>query len=483
MYPLISISKDAQTTEGTNHSVSIHLNGPSPSYPVIIPYTVSGSTDSDDHTLTSGEVVIPSGTEGKLSFELLNDGQNEGVETLVIDLDSTLNLGSKRRYTLTIFEENVAPKVTVSVSQAGEQRSQIENGVEPVAITSSVSDANMSDIHSFRWSSDSDVLNQAIAGQMYSETLTFSPQLLSSAIYNLQLTVTDNGTPPLSVTRNVYLEVVQTLAELGSEDSDGDLIPDDQEGHNDSDGDGIPDYLDAISDCNVIQQVVLEKDRFLIEGQPGVCLRKGITILTNATGGALLLDEELPKDINMKSIGGIFDFVVTNLPLPGQSYQLVLPQRLPVPANAVYRKYNAEQGWIDFIEDAQNTVSSSAGEAGYCPPPGHSSWSQGLTEGDWCVQLTIEDGGPNDDDGLANGSVVDPGVVAARVSNNTLPQAIDDNAFVSLNGTVTIDVLSNDTDADGDGLKVSRASVDIGSVSVVDNKLSYVTQHSTTGRL
>ncbi|EPN4952878.1 Ig-like domain-containing protein [Vibrio diabolicus] len=476
VYPLISISKDAQTTEGTNHSVTIHLNGPSPSYPVVVPYTVSGSTDSDDHTLTSGEVVITSGTEGKLSFELLNDGQSEGVETLVIDLDSTLNLGSKRRYTLTIFEENVAPKVSVSVSQAGEQRSQIENGVEPVTITSSVNDANMSDIHSFRWSSDSDVLNQAIAGQMYSETLTFSPQLLSSAIYNLQLTVTDNGTPPLSVTRNVYLEVVQTLAELGSEDSDGDLIPDDQEGHNDSDGDGIPDYLDAISDCNVIQQVVSEKDRFLIEGQPGVCLRKGITILTNTTGGALLLDEELPKDINMKSIGGIFDFVVTNLPLPGQSYQLVLPQRLPVPANAVYRKYNAEQGWIDFIEDAQNTVSSSAGEAGYCPPPGHSSWSQGLTEGDWCVQLTIEDGGPNDDDGLANGSVVDPGVVAARVNNNALPQAIDDNAFVSLNGTVTLDVLSNDTDADGDGLKVSRASVDIGSVSVVDNKLSYVTQ-------
>ncbi|GAJ70379.1 fibronectin type III domain protein [Vibrio sp. JCM 18904] len=84
---------------------------------------------------------------------------------------------------------------------------------------------------------------------------------------------------------------------------------------------------------------------------------------------------------------------------------------------------------------------------------------------------------------MANGSVVDPGVVAARVSNNTLPQAIDDNAFVSLNGTVTIDVLSNDADADGDGLKVSRASVDIGSVSVVDNKLSYVTQPQYYGEL
>ncbi|MDF4957097.1 hypothetical protein P3569_24840, partial [Vibrio parahaemolyticus] len=175
---------------------------------------------------------------------------------------------------------------------------------------------------------------------------------------------TDNGTPPLSVTHDVYLEVVEALAVLGSEDSDGDLIPDDQEGHSDSDGDGIPDYLDAISDCNVIQQTAAENDSFLIEGQPGVCLRKGVSILANTTGGALLLEEELPRDSDTKNIGGIFDFVVTNLPLPGQSYQLVMPQRLPVPANAVYRKYNAEQGWIDFIEDAQNTVSSSAGEAG-----------------------------------------------------------------------------------------------------------------------
>ncbi len=482
VHPLISISKDAQITEGTSHSVSVYLNGPAPSYPVVVPYTVSGSTDSSDHTLASGEVVISSGTEGKLSFDILNDGQSESAETLVIDLDNTLNLGSKRRYTLTIFEENVAPKVTVNVSQAGEQRSKIENGTELVTITSSVTDANASDTHTFAWSSSNDALNQAIAGQTNSDTLTFSPQTLSSAIYTLQLTVTDNGTPPLSVTHDVYLEVVEALAVLGSEDSDGDLIPDDQEGHSDSDGDGIPDYLDAISDCNVIQQTAAENDSFLIEGQPGVCLRKGVSILANTTGGALLLEEELPRDSDTKNIGGIFDFVVTNLPLPGQSYQLVMPQRLPVPANAVYRKYNAEQGWIDFIEDAQNTISSSAGEAGYCPPPGDSSWSQGLTEGDWCVQLTIEDGGPNDDDGLANGSVVDPGVVAARVNNNALPQVSDDNAFVSLNDTVMIDVLNNDTDADGDKLKVSRASADIGIVSVVDNKLSYATQPQYYGK-
>ncbi|WP_391856880.1 Ig-like domain-containing protein [Vibrio cidicii] len=481
VHPLISISKDAQTTEGTNHSVSVYLNGPAPSYPVVVPYTVSGSTDSSDHTLASGEVVITSGTEGKLSFAILNDGQSESAETLVIDLDNTLNLGSKRRYTLTIFEENVAPKVSVNVSQAGEQRSKIENGTELVTITSSVTDANASDTHTFAWSSSNDALNQAIVGQTDSDTLTFSPQTLSSAIYTLQLTVTDNGTPPLSVTHDVYLEVVEALAVLGSEDSDGDLIPDDQEGHSDSDGDGIPDYLDAISDCNVIQQTVAENDSFLIEGQPGVCLRKGVTIVENQTGGARLLDNELTVDNEADNIGGIFDFVATNLPQPGQSYQLVMPQRLPVPANAVYRKFRADVGWVDFVEDADNSIASTSGEAGYCPPPGDSAWTLGLTEGHWCVQLTVQDGGPNDDDGMANGSVVDPGGVAARASSNALPQASDDTAVVTRNGSVVIDVLSNDTDADGDSLTLSSASVDIGSVSVVNNQLSYTTQSQFFG--
>ncbi|WP_198104900.1 choice-of-anchor U domain-containing protein, partial [Vibrio vulnificus] len=136
----------------------------------------------------------------------------------------------------------------------------------------------------------------------------------------------------------------------------------------------------------------------------------------------------------------------------GQSYQLVMPQRLPVPANAVYRKFRADVGWVDFVEDADNSIASTSGEAGYCPPPGDSAWTPGLTEGHWCVQLTVQDGGPNDDDGMANGSVVDPGGVAARASSNALPQASDDTAVVTRNGSVVIDVLSNDTDADGDSL-------------------------------
>ncbi|MDF2153608.1 Ig-like domain-containing protein [Vibrio sp. CAU 1672] len=474
VHPLISIQKDGETTEGSHHAVSVHLNGPAPVYPLVIPYTVSGSSDVADHTLADGQVVIESGTEGEIVFDVLSDELSEGTETLVIELEPSLNLGSKHQLVLTVYEQNVAPKVSLAVSQAGELRSKVVSNEEEVTIRATVSDANTQDQHTFAWTTENSDMQALIAGQETSASLSFSPQQLSSALYRLKLVVTDDAQEPLSVSADVFVEVVPVLAVLGEEDSDGDLIPDAQEGHSDSDNDGIPDYLDAIADCNVVQQRVADTDRYLVEGQPGVCLRKGVTVLENQTGGTELLLSELTQDDEAENIGGIFDFVAYGLPQAGQSYQLVFPQRLPVPANAVYRKYREGLGWTDFVQDAANSVASTEGEAGYCPPPGDSRWSAGLTEGHWCVQLTIEDGGPNDDDGEANGSVIDPGGVAVRASNNALPQAVDDRAIVSRNGQVMIDALDNDTDADGQPLTISHVAADFGTVTIVDNQLHYL---------
>ncbi|WP_159064845.1 Ig-like domain-containing protein [Thaumasiovibrio subtropicus] len=473
VFPLISLSKDAQSTEGTMHSVSVILNGPSPIYPVVVPYSISGTVDDSDHSLQAGEVVIASGMQAQIEFELYEDTVSEGMETLVIELDRGLNLGSKNTFTLSIYEENVAPQATVSIEQEGEVRTRLEQEDEEVTVALTITDANRQDSHAVEWTSSNDSLSTLLEGQTTAMQLSLDVDDLDVGIYPLSVLVTDNGEPPLSVMKIVYLEVVESLPELSDDDSDGDSIPDDQEGHGDDDEDGIPDYLDAISECNVIPQRVVDSSRFLIEGQPGVCLRKGITVLNNQTGGSELLEVEIEEDENADNIGGIFDFVATGLPQAGQSYQLVMPQRLPVPANAVYRKFRTELGWVDFVEDENNSVASSLGESGYCPPPGDDRWVSGLTEGHWCVQLTVEDGGPNDDDGMANGTVVDPGGVAARATTNTLPTANDDTASVSRNSSVTIDVLSNDVDTDGDALTLSSASTNIGSVSIVDNKLFY----------
>ena len=50
------------------------------------------------------------------------------------------------------------------------------------------------------------------------------------------------------------------------------------------------------------------------------------------------------------------------------------------------------------------------------------------------MQLQIQDGGANDDDGEANGTVLDPGGVAVILNNNQLP-AKDDVIDMTWNST------------------------------------------------
>ncbi|WP_311567953.1 tandem-95 repeat protein [Photobacterium arenosum] len=470
LHPLITLSKDDHTTEGTTHSISVHLNGPAPDYPVTIPYTVSGSSDAGDHTLLDGVIEIEQGTSATIEFDVLNDGMPEGPETLEVTLSPTLNLGSKSDYTLTISEENLAPRVSTEITQDGDSRHIVSISGGQVTVSAQVTDVNSADNHNYLWeASDSAIANISTDDEHF----IFVPGVLSQGVYSLKLTVTDNGTPVQSVIKHIYLEAVAQLPQLGGEDSDGDLLPDDLEGYIDSDNDGIPDYLDMAADCNVIQEQALVSGRYLLEGDPGVCLRKGATVAANQMGGVQLLDSEIPPDAEVKNTGGVFDFIAHGLPTVGQSYQVVLPQRLPIPANAVYRKFTESQGWKNFVTDAQNFVSSAQGEAGYCPPPGDSQWRAGLQEGHWCVQLTIQDGGPNDDDGLANGSVMDPGGVGVPLSANLSPSAVDDAVLLNRNGNTMIDVLANDTDANNDPLSVMAASVDFGVVNLTSNQIHY----------
>ncbi len=56
---------------------------------------------------------------------------------------------------------------------------------------------------------------------------------------------------------------------------------------------------------------------------------------------------------------------------------------------------------------------------------------------------------------------------------NNVPVAQADSASVMVGKTITIDVLANDTDADGDSLMVTSAQADVGSLVVENNKLLY----------
>ncbi len=466
--PLVSLQKDSRVAEDKEHAVKVYLNGPAPSYPVVIPYTVSGTADSADHDLQSGELVISSGVSASIPLMIFADSSDEGNETIVITLGDSVNKGAKSTSTVTIVEDNVAPNIETLVLQNNQQRSIITASDELVTITANVSDPNPTDEVTVEWDSAPEFVNTSNDPFIFE----FNPAVVASGIYKVRVTAKDDAVPNLSTMKDVYIEVIPSLSELTAVDSDGDLIPDDQEGYVDSDNDGIPDFMDAISDCNVMQEQALESSKFLVEGDPGVCLRKGATVPQNNTGGLQLLETELPEDPTASNTGGLFDFIATGLPQVGDTYSIVLPQRQPIPVNGVYRKL-INGDWQNFVIVDDNEVLSAQGEPGFCPPPGSNEWTTGLSEGDWCVQLRIVDGGPNDDDGVANGSIVDPGGVAVPTTGNNAPIANADAVTIMAEESVVIDVIANDEDIDNDTLTITGATVDFGTVVIENNQLVY----------
>jgi hypothetical protein len=134
-------------------------------------------------------------------------------------------------------------------------------------------------------------------------------------------------------------------------------------------------------------------------------------------------------------VGGCFDFTTNQLRSAsdgGGNYQyaqVVLPVSEAVPFWSLYRKYDTTTDtWGPFVIDSRNDVKTAPLDNGACPEPGNGSYDRPITgaladklrAGDECVQLTIEDGGPNDADGSVDGSVSDPGGVA-EVPATALP--------------------------------------------------------------
>ena len=490
--PLISFEKNKTVLEGVESTIGVYLNGKSPVYPLLVTFDISGTADETDHSLTQQTLIIESGTEAVIPVMTYVDTVVEDNETLVLTLSDEINFGAKKEHVMTISEQNIEPEITLAVTQAGQNRMVVDSSSGNVTVFAKVYDPNLTDFHDYVWHSAEQAL---INVSTTPEAFMFDPANLAIGVYRLILTVNDSGSPEKSDTESVYIEVVEQLPVLTEQDTDGDLIPDNVEGLKDENGNGILDYLERIDECNVLQEEASVHDGYLMEGQAGVCLRKGDLTIGNESGASLITNEDISRseedelipDPEAINIGGLFDYIAYGLPDQGQSIAIVLPQRKPIPAFAVYRKFRVDSGWGFFIEDEHNSLWSTQGEPGYCPPPnmndGNTVWTKGLTEGHWCVQQIILDGGVNDDDGIVNGSVVDPGGVSVMKSANNLPVANDDHAEVQFNGSLVIDALENDTDEDNDVLYITSASTRMGKVEVIDNQLHFTAAHNYQGNM
>lgn len=157
-----------------------------------------------------------------------------------------------------------------------------------------------------------------------------------------------------------------------------------------------------------------------------------------STDGSGLTTADIGTDSEMSQqcIGGCFDFEVSGIAGSATvvlSLSEAIPATSPFSRRLVYRKLIGAT-WQDFATTGGNAIASAAAISTsplVCPAAGSSSYSNGLTTGHRCLQLTIADGGANDADGLVNGTVVDPGGIGVGAS---VISSIDDPSIGNTGG-------------------------------------------------
>jgi hypothetical protein len=441
--PVVNFTLDQFAGEGGAVTLKAVLSSDAHDYPVTVPYTVGGSAGNpSDHDAASGDIVISSGREGSVSFNVVNDGAGDPNETVIFTMGTPVNatVGARTTHTVTIVESNVAPKVMLAVVQATESRLLIINSDGTVVVTAAVTDPNPADTHTYNWSATNSSLVDVFDNDP--STFIFDPAGLVNGFYKVGVTVTDNG--GASTQTELLLEVRSSAPVLSSTaDSDGDGVNDSLEKFGDTDGDGIPDYMDASTlASHELQQFADYPKSFILRTDVGLNLRLGDIALAAGADGVSISQSDITSygggdataapnpalvQDSVPNVGGYYDFEISGLPKAGQAVRLVIPQQAALPAGAVYRKFNPNIGWSDFVVDADNSVASAPGLPGECPLPGDAAYTPGLTQGHYCVQLTINDGGANDQDGVANHVIVDP----AEIGSVQVVEVVDNDSSAS----------------------------------------------------
>lgn len=327
------------------------------------------------------------------------------------------------------------PAVAMSASQAGNP--DIGSNVVDTAGANVVVDSGADPANTFDWSgSDSELLTACGVGcDTSSSSFTFDPT--DAAIVpgrSLTATVEVTASNGLSLTRSITLQMgcpAESAPLLGQDtDGDGVLNGPGADACGDTDGDGILDYLDPAG------QAATQISASLVDGTvaeaSGGALGIGSLAATtadasgNVGSGIMVSATDIGVDddqVLTSCVGGCFDYTVTGGPLAGAgtSVQVVLPLSQGLPDNPVARKFSGGS-WAGFAEDTHNGLGSAMSVAGVCPPPGDPSYEgaagpNGLTAGNDCVQVTIEDDGANDSDAAA-GVVADPIGFAATESTS-----------------------------------------------------------------
>jgi len=124
----------SNSSEG-NIGVTVDLQASAPvARDTLVTYTVSGTSNNLDHDLTNGSVYILNGTStASISFNLIDDFEYEGDETLIITITS-VNMGStiaaQDTHTMTISDDEPVPSLSLTPADAAESNGSTQINVD-----------------------------------------------------------------------------------------------------------------------------------------------------------------------------------------------------------------------------------------------------------------------------------------------------------------------------------------------------------------
>jgi hypothetical protein len=448
--PLLSTGSYQVTGEGRRVRFEVMLNGPIDD-DVNVDYTITGTVTAGvdyavvgNPTATSGTITIlganSTGTVGDrvgfIEIDIPVTGVPQFRKTISLALSNPVNaaLGTAINQDIVVIGFNAPPVVEdITVDQNGVMVGStvtVNEVTLPTASIQAVATDPNNIILFYDWSATDNALNPPMIS---TDTFVIDTASLAPGLYPIEVSVTDGA---LTTTRNMLLVAQGAIATvLPAVDSDGDGALDSNaaEGFGDEDGDGIPNYLDNLflTPDMINNQTGNLAGSYIIQTDPGLNIRKGSTATAAGAAGVLISQAQLEANggsaggpvVNavdgIANTSGLYDFEITGLNLLVESANVVIPLPSALQLNSVYRKYSETNGWFSFVQDSKNRVSSAAGEPGACPPPGSPLYAPGLTAFHYCVQLTIEDGGPNDADGARNFVIKDPGGVAVQPSSSS----------------------------------------------------------------
>ena len=435
--PQANLGLDLIAESGSEILIPITLSGTAANYPATVDYQVMVNEE-----VTTGQVIFTQDTISANIVLTISDDAQQG-DVLVVSFTEATNavIDEKSALLVNISNDNFKPMVEINVMQANTLISAISPTSGLVTVTADVSDININNRHSITFESIDGVLIDDNSDALLN-TFTFDPTTLDTGNYQLKVTIAETNT--------VELFTIEVLTQIHIDATLTQVLAD-------SDQDGIPDVLDTNDNPSLLS---VAEGELPLAVAPGLKLSLGDYAQGN--NSASIPKEQLEIDKEFDPVSTVTNFKVEGLQLVGDSVTLVLPlaKGVIIPKGAAYRKYTQIKGWFDFVQDDKNSIGSAIKDIdGICPAPNSSNYlaedlitANGLVEGKECIQLTIEDGGANDADNVANGIVVDPGVLVMDHVN--LAPVITVNDVMAI-GNALVTVSASSTDYEGDAISFS----------------------------